>query len=575
MQETFSGIPASEGGAYGPAFVIDMPDLSIDYRLIQEVDREIQRLNEARRLVGQDLEKLKQRAVTKMGDQAALVFDAHLLILRDPEIQTQIENMIIHQKLSAEWAVEKVSRQIQRTLKSLHENPYMQERTADIRDIARRMTAKLLGIELVDLSLIDQPVILMTHDLSPSDTAQLNQEFIKGIVTEVGGLTSHSAIMARSMGIPAVLGIHGILKCIQLGQMVAVDGSKGVVTLNPSGAYQQTIDQMTQAQAVDQEALKEYTRGQSLSKDGHRMVIGANISQLSELQRAISVGAEGIGLYRSEFLFINGQKLPDEETQFQAYKKVLEAMPHQEVVVRTLDIGGDKGLAYLDLDEEMNPFLGYRAIRVSLGQKEIFRTQLRALLRASVHGRLSIMFPMISQVEEILEVKDFYEKVKSELFQEGMAISPEVKLGIMIEVPAAAMMADQLAQEVDFFSIGTNDLIQYTMAADRLNERVSYLYQPYHPAIIRLINQVVRAGHQAGIEVRMCGEMAGDLKVLPLLLAMGLDELSMTANLIPKVRRRLLHLDRTAFQPLLEDIVHKYRTSQEVEQILSLIVENI
>lgn len=575
MQETFSGIPASEGGAYGPAFVIDMPDLSIDYRLIQEVDREIQRLNEARRLVGQDLEKLKQRAVTKMGDQAALVFDAHLLILRDPEIQTQIENMIIHQKLSAEWAVEKVSRQIQRTLKSLHENPYMQERTADIRDIARRMTAKLLGIELVDLSLIDQPVILMTHDLSPSDTAQLNQEFIKGIVTEVGGLTSHSAIMARSMGIPAVLGIHGILKCIQPRQMVAVDGSKGVVTLNPSEAYQQTIDQMTQAQAVDQEALKEYTRGQSLSKDGHRMVIGANISQLSELQRAISVGAEGIGLYRSEFLFINGQKLPDEETQFQAYKKVLEAMPHQEVVVRTLDIGGDKGLAYLDLDEEMNPFLGYRAIRVSLGQKEIFRTQLRALLRASVHGRLSIMFPMISQVEEILEVKDFYEKVKSELFQEGMAISPEVKLGIMIEVPAAAMMADQLAQEVDFFSIGTNDLIQYTMAADRLNERVSYLYQPYHPAIIRLINQVVRTGHQAGIEVRMCGEMAGDLKVLPLLLAMGLDELSMTANLIPKVRRRLLHLDRTAFQPLLEDIVHKCRTSQEVEQILSLIVEKI
>lgn len=575
MQETFSGIPASEGGAYGPAFVIDMPDLSIDYRLIQEVDREIQRLNEARRLVGQDLEKLKQRAVTKMGDQAALVFDAHLLILRDPEIQTQIENMIIHQKLSAEWAVEKVSRQIQRNLKSLHENPYMQERTADIRDIARRMTAKLLGIELVDLSLIDQPVILMTHDLSPSDTAQLNQEFIKGIVTEVGGLTSHSAIMARSMGIPAVLGIHGILKCIQPGQMVAVDGSKGVVTLNPSEAYQQTIDQMTQEQAVDQEALKEYTRGQSLSKDGHRMVIGANISQLSELQRVISVGAEGIGLYRSEFLFINGQKLPDEETQFQAYKKVLEAMPHQEVVVRTLDIGGDKGLAYLDLDEEMNPFLGYRAIRVSLGQKEIFRTQLRALLRASVHGRLSIMFPMISQVEEILEVKDFYEKVKSELFQEGMAISPEVKLGIMIEVPAAAMMADQLAQEVDFFSIGTNDLIQYTMAADRLNERVSYLYQPYHPAIIRLINQVVRAGHQAGIEVRMCGEMAGDLKVLPLLLAMGLDELSMTANLIPKVRRRLLHLDRTAFQPLLEDIVHKCRTSQEVEQILSLIVEKI
>ena len=424
------------------------------------------------------------------------------------------------------------------------DNEYMKERKADIRDVTKRILSHLLGVQIVNPSMILEEAIIVAEDLTPSDTAQLNRTFVKGFTTNVGGLTSHSAIMAHSMEIPAVVGTKTATEEIHHGDLIIVDGIKGEVHINPTkeviAQYEKKQVRFEEKKAVWAKLINE----QTITADGHYVELAANIGTSEDLESVIKSGGEAIGLYRTEYLYMGRKELPSEEEQFKSYKAVLEGMQGKPVVVRTLDIGGDKDLPYLNLPKELNPFLGFRAIRLCLEKQELFRTQLRALLRASIYGNLKIMFPMIANLDEFRAAKAILEDERERLSGKGIKVSDKIEIGIMVEIPSTAVMADQFAKEVDFFSIGTNDLIQYTMAADRMNERVSYLYQPYNPAILRLIKMVIDAAHTEGKWVGLCGEMAGDELAVPLLLGMGLDKFSMSATSILKVRSQLLRLSK-------------------------------
>ncbi len=549
MSKLINGIAASDGVAIAKAYLLVEPDLSFTNEKVTDTDAEIQKFRNALEASKIELTKIRNNAEKQLGPDKAAIFDAHLLVLDDPELIQPIEDKIANEKVSAPEALDEVTSQFITIFESM-DNEYMRERAADIRDVSKRVLAHLLGVELPNPSMIDESVIIVGNDLTPSDTAQLNKEFVQGFVTNIGGRTSHSAIMSRSLEIAAVVGTKSVTKEVKQGDMVIVDGITGDVIVDPTEdeliAYQNKRERFFE----DKKELQKLRDAETVTIDGEHAELAANIGTPDDLYGVMENGAEGIGLYRTEFLYMGRDQMPTEDEQFEAYKKVLETMKDKRVVVRTLDIGGDKELPYLNLPKEMNPFLGYRAIRLCLDQQDIFRTQLRALLRASAYGKLNIMFPMVATINEFRDAKAILLEEKENLKNDGHDVSDEIELGIMVEIPSTAALADIFAKEVDFFSIGTNDLIQYTMAADRMSERVSYLYQPYNPAILRLVKQVIEASHKEGKWTGMCGEMAGDETAIPLLLGLGLDEFSMSATSILKARRQINGLSKNEMSEL-------------------------
>jgi phosphotransferase system enzyme I (PtsI) len=443
----------------------------------------------------------------------------------------------------------------------------MKERAADIRDVTKRVLAHLLGINFSNPSTISEEVIIIAEDLTPSDTAQLNRTYAKGFTTDIGGRTSHSAIMARSMEIPAVVGTKVVMEQIKNGDLVIVDGLDGNVVVNPSAEELRAYEEKKANHEAQKAEWAKLKNEHTVTADGHQVELVANIGTPKDVKGVLDNGGEGVGLYRTEFLYMGRDNLPTEEEQFDAYKTVLESMEGKPVVVRTLDIGGDKELPYLHLPKEMNPFLGYRAIRLCLDEQDVFRTQLRALLRASVYGNLKIMFPMIATVDEFRQAKAVLLEEKDKLVQSGVTVSDSIEVGMMVEIPASAVLADVFAKEVDFFSIGTNDLIQYTMAADRMNEQVAYLYQPYNPSILRLVKMVIDAAHKEGKWAGMCGEMAGDSLAIPLLIGLGLDEFSMSATSILAARTQIRKLSK----PQMEELAQKALQMATAEEVVELV----
>ena len=564
MSKKITGIAASDGYAHAKVYRLIEPDLTVNKITVDDPNAEIERLNQAIKASQEEIQKIREIAVQSLGEDEAQVFDAHLMILSDPDMVGQVEEAINTTNVNAESAFQEVSENFINIFESMEDNPYMQERAADIRDVRKRVLASLLGVSLPNPATIDEEVVVVAHDLTPSDTAQLNKQFVKAFVTNIGGRTSHSAIMARSLEIPAIVGLGTISEDVTDGEMLLVDGIEGHVIVNPSEeevAESAVKAEEYQALKAEWEQLKD---DPSVTSDGKTFELAGNIGTPRDLEGVLDNGGEAVGLYRTEFLYMDSDELPTEDEQFEAYKEVLEGMGGRPVVVRTMDIGGDKELPYLELPHEMNPFLGYRAIRISLDQDEIFRTQLRALLRASVYGDLRIMFPMIATLPEFRDAKAIYTEEKEKLEAEGIEVSDTIEVGIMIEIPAAAVLADQFAKEVDFFSIGTNDLIQYTMAADRMNEQVSYLYQPYNPSILRLIKNVIDAAHAEGKWAGMCGEMAGDQTAVPLLVGMGLDEFSMSATSILQTRSLMKRLDSSKMEELVDKALNEAVTNEEV-----------
>ena len=574
MTKTLKGIAASDGFATAPAYLLVEPDLSFKKTTIKDVQAEVQRLKAAVQESDAELTKIRDTAQKTLGEEEAQVFDAHKMILADPEFVGAIESQIKDQKLNAEQVLRTVADNFITTFEAMTDNKYMQERAADVRDVTKRIMSHLLGVQLPNPALIDHEVIVIAHDLAPSDTAQLNKKYVKAFATDVGGRTAHSAIMARSLEIPAVVGTNTITKDVVNGDELIVDGVNGDVVIHPSAADSDHYQKAAAEYASEKAEWSKLKNSATITADGKHFDIAANIGTPKDLAGANANGAEAIGLYRTEFLYMDSAELPSEEDQFQAYKTVLEGMNNKPVVVRTMDIGGDKHLPYLPLPEEMNPFLGYRAIRISLDRQDIFRTQLRALLRASAFGKLCIMFPMIATLQEFRQAKAILQEEMQKLKADGIAYDEkDLQVGIMVEIPAAAVLADQFAKEVDFFSIGTNDLIQYTMAADRGNDQVSYLYQPYNPSILRLIKRTIDAAHQEGKWVGMCGEAAGDSIMTPLLMGMGLDEYSMSATSILRVRSLMKHLDTNELQELVEQAINVSLTNEENKQLVTKFVE--
>ncbi|HGX1231445.1 TPA: phosphoenolpyruvate--protein phosphotransferase [Staphylococcus aureus] len=568
MSKLIKGIAASDGVAIAKAYLLVEPDLTFDKNeKVTDVEGEVAKFNNAIEASKVELTKIRNNAEVQLGADKAAIFDAHLLVLDDPELIQPIQDKIKNENANAATALTDVTTQFVTIFESM-DNEYMKERAADIRDVSKRVLSHILGIELPNPSMIDESVVIVGNDLTPSDTAQLNKEFVQGFATNIGGRTSHSAIMSRSLEIPAIVGTKSITQEVKQGDMIIVDGLNGDVIVNPTEDELIAYQDKRERYFADKKELQKLRDADTVTVDGVHAELAANIGTPNDLPGVIENGAQGIGLYRTEFLYMGRDQMPTEEEQFEAYKEVLEAMNGKRVVVRTLDIGGDKELSYLNLPEEMNPFLGYRAIRLCLAQQDIFRPQLRALLRASVYGKLNIMFPMVATINEFREAKAILLEEKENLKNEGHDISDDIELGIMVEIPATAALADVFAKEVDFFSIGTNDLIQYTLAADRMSERVSYLYQPYNPSILRLVKQVIEASHKEGKWTGMCGEMAGDDTAIPLLLGLGLDEFSMSATSILKARRQINGLSKNEMTELANRAVD-CATQEEVIELVN------
>ncbi|MFJ7829879.1 phosphoenolpyruvate--protein phosphotransferase [Peribacillus sp. NPDC097284] len=567
MSTLISGIAASSGIAIAKAYRLIEPELSVEKRSIEDVEAEVTRFKEAIQKSTSELEIIRNKAEQDLGADKAAIFDAHLLVLSDPELLNPVQDKIKSENINAESSLHEVASMFITMFEQM-DNEYMKERAADIRDVTKRVLSHLLGIHIPNPSMIAEEVIIIAEDLTPSDTAQLNPMYVKGFTTDIGGRTSHSAIMARSLEIPAVVGTKTVTASIENGDLVIIDGLNGEVHINPTPELVQRYEEMQKKYALQKAEWAKLVHEQTVTKDGHQVELAANIGTPKDLDGVHKNGGEGIGLYRTEFLYMGRNEMPSEEEQFEAYKTVLEGMAGKSVVVRTLDIGGDKELPYLQLPKEMNPFLGYRAIRLCLNEQEIFRIQLRALLRASIYGNLKIMFPMIATLTEFREAKAVLEEVRQELLEKDIPVAEKIEIGIMVEIPSTAVMADIFAKEVDFFSIGTNDLIQYTMAADRMNERVSYLYQPYNPAILRLVKMVIDAAHKEGKWAGMCGEMAGDEVAVPILIGLGLDEFSMSATSILKARSLIRKLSLEEMKKLSQDVLMMDTNEQVKEAVL-------
>jgi len=568
---SFKGIAASDGIAIAKVFKLEEPNLEVTSSKVTNVEEEVKVFEAAILKTVADLEKIKEKAKISLGEEEALVFDAHINMVNDPELTGQTKEKINSEQVNAAFAFDGVANGFVAMFEAM-DNEYFRERAADIKDIKKRMLSHLLGVALNDPSAINEEVVVVAYDLTPSDTAQLDRNYVKGFATNIGGRTSHSAIMARSLEIPAIVGMGSILEDTQDGEVVILDGLAGVVIPNPTeDMIAEYEGKIAEYQAMKEE-LKKLKDEPTITKDGHQVELAANIGTPEDAKGATANGAEGVGLYRTEFLYMDRSDLPTEDEQFEAYKAVLVEMKDKPVVVRTLDIGGDKELPYLQLPHEMNPFLGYRALRICLDRPDLFKTQLRALLRASIYGKLYVMFPMVATLDEFRDAKAALLDAKAELVAEGIDVSDDIQIGMMVEIPAAAILADQFAKEVDFFSIGTNDLIQYSMAADRMSEKVSYLYQPYNPSILRLIKMVIDASHKEGKWTGMCGEMGGDTMAIPLLLGMGLDEFSMSASSILAARKQISQLSRAEMAEMAE-VALNMSTVDEVIELVKKSVE--
>ncbi len=560
------GIGTSPGIALGNVLVYKEPKIVIEKKQVSNTDEEIKRLDKAIEIAIKQIEQIYEKTLKNVGPKEAEIFNAHRMMIEDPEFIGDVKETIKSQKVNAEWAVKTTIDRYIEMFENI-EDEYIRERALDLKDVSNRLLKILLDIETMDLSTLEDECIIIAEDLTPSDTAQMNKEMVLGFITELGGKTSHTSIMARTLEIPAVSGVKDITNKTKNGDFAIIDGKEGLIILNPSKEEIDNYKEKKERYEQFKLKLNEIKGKESISKDGIKVEIAANIGTPKDVDKVIENDAEGIGLYRTEFLYMDSDKLPTEEEQFEAYKIVAERMEGKPVVIRTLDVGGDKDIPYLDLPEEMNPFLGYRAIRLCLDRKDIFKTQLRALLRASAFGNVKIMFPMISSIEEIREAKKVLEEAKEELRKENISFNEDIEVGIMVEIPAAAIHSDIFAKEVDFFSIGTNDLIQYTLAVDRGNQDISYLYNQYHPAVLKLINMTIKNGHKEGIWVGMCGEAAGDEKLIPILLGMGLDEFSMSSSSILKARWIINNTSKEEIESMLDEIL-SLPTAKDVEKFI-------
>ncbi len=555
------GIGASPGIVLGKALVIENTQLAIERKTITDTEAEVAKLRNAVQVSKEELNKVKEKALLELGEQEAQIFESHLLVLEDPELIESAISNINNEKVNADFALNEIKEKFVTMFEAM-DNEYMRERATDIKDVTNRILRHILGIKVVDLADLNEEVVLVAHDLTPSDTAIMDKKKVLGFLTDIGGRTSHTSIMSRTLEIAAVVGLTDATSKIKDGDFIVFNGNTGEVIINPD---EETILQYYKLKSEFEEYKKELEllKGQlSITTDGKRVELVGNIGTPSDLEALIKNDAEGVGLYRTEFLYMDRNDFPSEEEQYQAYKSVLEGMNNKPIIIRTLDIGGDKKLDYLPMDEEMNPFLGYRAIRLCLDRKEIFVTQLRALYRASIHGKLKIMFPMISSLEELLQAKEVCEEVKEQLKSEGIDYSDDVEIGMMIEVPSAAIISDVLAKHVDFFSIGTNDLIQYTCAVDRMNQKISYLYNPFNPAVLRLIKMVIDNAHKENKLVGMCGEVAGDQLMIPILIGFGLDEFSMSPISILPARKLINSLSFEDMKKLSEEILSLENTEE-------------
>ena len=568
MTLKMKGTAASNGIGIAPAYIIDKPDLKFEKRRISDPHSEIQRFKNALIAISNDLRRLKKAAADKLSKDELAIFDVHIEILDDPEMFNQVVTRIRSQRINAETAFEEVITRVIHEFEAMTGNKYMQERATDFASIRDQVLAKLEGKQLPNLQTLDHPVIVVAHMIGPSDTSQLNAKYVKGIVTVVGGRSSHAAIMARSLQIPAIVGCKKVAHQVKNGEQIIVDGFSGTTIVEPTPQQIKHYQKVASQYAAEKLQWAKLVESPSVTRDGTKLTISANIGSSNDIPAAVSNGADEIGLFRTEFLYMKSEHLPTEEEQFAAYRDAVEALGNKTLVVRTLDIGGDKPLTFMPLPHELNPFLGYRAIRISLDRPAMFRTQLRALIRASQYGQINIMFPMITTLEELRAAKKIFFEEREKLQRENPKIGKNIKLGIMIEVPLAALYAERLAKEVDFFSIGTNDLIQYCFAADRGNASVSYLYQPLNPPFLRLIHHIIESGHKHNTTVAMCGEMAGDRLALPLLMGMGLDEYSMSATSILRTRSMMRKLDINECQKLYQEAVTKCETAGQVRELV-------
>lgn len=573
MRAMLKGIAASDGVACGRVYRFVEPDLTIKKRSITNLDYELNRFHQALEAAVSEVETIKTRATKNLGADGAQVFSAHIAMLQDPDLIARVERQVKTTHVNVEVALASVAADYEQKIRQT-DNVYMQERVTDLQDVVKRVTAHLLGVKLPNLALLNEPAVVVTHDLIPSDTVSVDSKYILAFVTDLGGRTSHSSILARSLNIPAVVGTQTATQTLQDGETVIVNGTLGDIVSNPDQSELSAARQTMRVRAANRQRLASLRHHTTTSKDGVGVTLAANMGTANDIPNVLQNGAEAVGLMRTEFLYMDAEQLPTEDEQFATYRQVVQALAPRPVVIRTLDIGGDKPLPYLKQKAEANPFLGARAIRQSLAHQNIFRSQLRALLRASAYGNLRIMFPMIATIDEFRQAKAIYDDERSKLTAADVPLG-KIQVGIMVEVPAAAMLADRFAQEVDFMSIGTNDLIGYTMAADRTNQDVAYLYQPYHPAILRLVDRIISAGHAAGISVAMCGEMAGDPIAVPLLLGMGLDEFSMGAGSILRTRQLIGQLNAKNLESLVETTLNSASTSQEVVTMVQAAVPGV
>lgn len=572
-----SGILVSPGIAFAEALLLTEQPIVLNTKPITDnkIDDEIRHFKDAREKSGIQLHAIMERAQKTLGEDKAAIFEGHIMLLEDEDLEEEIINRIKTKHVSADVATQAIFEAQAQELDAL-DDEYLKERAADIRDIGKRLLKNILGMEIVDLSAIRTPCILVAKDLTPSETAQLNLEMVLGFITDIGGRTSHTSIMARSLELPAIVGTSDATHQIKHGDFLVLDGINNKIYINPNEKTIAKLRLIQKQYIEDKEELAKLKDLPAITLDGKQVEVAANIGTVRDLAGAERNGYEGVGLYRTEFLFMDRESYPNEEEQFKAYKEVAETANALPVIVRTMDIGGDKDVPYMNLPKEENPFLGWRAIRIGLDRKEILDTQLRAILRASAFGKLRIMFPMIISVEEIRTIRAEIEILKAQLRAENKAFDEAIEIGVMIETPAAAVIADHLAKEVDFFSIGTNDLTQYTLAVDRGNELISHLYNPLSPSVLRLIKNIIDASHKEGKWTGMCGELAGDERASVLLLGMGLDEFSMSAIAIPKVKKIIRntnfseakHLAETALQKAtakeILDLIEQYTTEKQV-----------
>jgi len=563
------GLGVSPGIGIGKAVVIDKASINITKNYIKDAGNELDRLMNAIETAKEQLNELYVSTIDELGEKEAQIFKSHEMMLEDDTFISDVENRIKQEGVNAEYALNETSNVYIKMFQSI-EDEYLRERAEDIKDVMNRVIRILMGISSVDFSNLKENSIIVAKDLTPSDTAQIDRTKVAAMITEIGGKTSHAAIIARIMGIPTVVGLNNITDKIKNGDTVICDGKTGKVLVNPNAKQ---LFYFTKKKNIEDEIrneLKNQIGLPSVTKDGFKVSLTANIGVPNDVDMALENDAEGIGLFRSEFIFMNREHQPTEDEQFEQYKEVLVKMGDKPVIIRTLDIGGDKNVPYIDIPKEMNPFLGYRAIRLCLGNVEVFRTQLRAILRASVYGNVKIMIPMISTMKELKDSKKILQQAKDELTNEGIKFKKDIEIGIMIEIPSAAIISDLLAREVDFFSIGTNDLIQYTMAVDRMNSKLSYLYSQYHPALLRLIKGIIDNAHEAGIWVGMCGEAAGDPKLIPVFVGMGLDEFSMNSPSILRARYIVRNLNKADMELIAKSTLNM-ENALEVEEYLSCV----